>query len=414
MHLDRLNSKLVLFATGILVAISLVIVWTFVHLLQKEQNTDSVATLIQGQEKELDLLDSKDLSARVEANVTGETTHLVDPIEDCAETTHEQSEECKQALDAHFLQKQPMHPGLSWITFDHALTYEEIFADPSGDRMRVIAALQRPECRLEEGEAFRSDLKDLCDAQAFASYSKFLETCIVDTGIAGLDQFTREYIHFNDIPFNKEDDSLERNIKLNRTEKESRLETSWLNSKCSEYDLSKLALSPARDGRWLDFLEDIGQHFGEVSLLSGYGREKKWKLHLEPTDVLISLAHRLGAEKTVPLIHRPVYGKGSVEWTEYIQTTHAWIEPWDNLMRSPVQNERVRAAVDVAVALQKTGLSFDWNYLVERACLRYFQEEASCQSLLDEVLQATEWHETQKLQVLDEFETRALQMGIYD
>ena len=59
---------------------------------------------------------------------------------------------------------------------DAAFTYKEMIDRHRQDREFVIEALSNPQCRLLRG-AIRTDLSEICNAQAFFRYARFTEIC---------------------------------------------------------------------------------------------------------------------------------------------------------------------------------------------------------------------------------------------
>ncbi len=99
---------------------------------------------------------------------------IADPRNACEDPLGELSDECMQSLDAYFLDMPFLWNDFDWVQVP--MTYRRVFTDPEGDRERVFAALERPECRLEEGE-IRWDLKESCEAASFANYANFIHFC---------------------------------------------------------------------------------------------------------------------------------------------------------------------------------------------------------------------------------------------
>lgn len=355
-----------------------------------------------------------------------EQVNLIDLLEACSELARELSEECLKALDAYFSQKPLVHTALSWVKFPNALTYATIFSDPSGDRARVFAALQNPECRFEDGESIRVDLKETCDAEAFARFSKFLEICEFggDLGDSREIQFMILEDYFQELKV--EEPNVEEivsgyvsqkftiEIDLTRTERlgrEKSLETWWREERCTEHLGQVLA---ARNTRQTELLKEIGLGFNIDPISDTVMGVSPDTGYIGSFRVLRAIAHRLGADETVSSTYRPYLGTSDIEWDNHVSETRPWLDPWEKMLGKPSRVAGVQVAIDLALSLEDIGAEFDWDYLVERVCGKYSSDKTSCQTSLDRVSQTTEWTEKRKLQALDEFETRAIELGLYD
>ena len=104
-----------------------------------------------------------------------------------------------------------------------------------------------------------------------------------------------------------------------------------------------------------------------------------------------------------------------------MRKTRPWLEPWNELferhpdtLRVLDRRQNTRLGIDLVLGLQNVGADFNWNYLVYKICSPNAKDSSTCQEVFDEIKQSTEWPEVGKLQVLDEFETRAIELGLYD
>ena len=333
----------------------------------------------------------------VEESASDEQVDIFDLLEACPELYGEFSEECLKALDAYFTKKPLVHMALSWVEFPDALTYATIFADPAGDRKRVFAALENPECRLEEGKRIRVDLKETCDAEAFSRFSKFLEIC-----------------EYGGDPGDSREFYIERDLtRTERLEREWHLEMGWRTARCTKHMAQVLTM---RDLQQTEMLKEIGLRFDldpELDTVIGTASSTRY---IGSFRVLRSIAHRLGADETISSTYRPSLATSAtdVEWENHVSETRPWLEPWEQLLGNPSRIAAVQLAIDLALSLEDIGAEFDWNYLVERACHKYSSDQTSCQTVLDELKKTTDWTEKRRLQALDEFEVRSLELGLYD
>ena len=346
----------------------------------------------------------------IKKSSSDEPTNRLDWMDVCSENSEELSEECMDALDSYFMQSPLVHLALNWIEFPNAPTYAEIFADPAGDRQRVFAALDRVECRLEEGRDVRVDLKDSCDAGAIARFSIFFDTC--EFGGIGRDMFEIYYVSQgfhrvrirNDLEFNN-DGELERKLAEERV-----LERRWKSEKCKELG-QRLRLDPSRDVRHVTLLREMGRRFGFATRDNPTDDERwTWKY----AGILMSLADRLGAEESISSTYRPFFGFRGAELREHFRSTRPWLVPWERLMLSLNRKPDIRVAVDLVLALRTIDVDFDLDHLIEMLCNEDYRDQSSCQTAIDEIKHTMDWSEDQKLRVLDEFETRALKLGLYD
>ncbi|MCY3883712.1 MAG: hypothetical protein OXG24_02230 [Gammaproteobacteria bacterium] len=125
----------------------------------------------------------------------------------CPDVHYEMSDECFTALDQHFLnsaipeyeelrivistperrEKHPDDPNKvlvtmttgSWsgfIPLDDSPTFDFVFRDPSANKRRAMAALEKEQCQLSKGP-IRRNLLDSCDANSLIGFAMFLDVC---------------------------------------------------------------------------------------------------------------------------------------------------------------------------------------------------------------------------------------------
>lgn len=188
----RLDKGAIRWVAGTTVAGCVVLGWVFVSNWSGDQSNRASLGLNEPAEMESKPIEDRKLGMQVgktEDSKSEELAGTISLLEDCSENSEELSEECIQLLDSHFLQKPSVHLELGWIDFPNAPTYASIFADPDGDRERALAALERSECRLENGREIRVDLKETCEAGAIARFSVFLQVCHSEGGATTLRDF---------------------------------------------------------------------------------------------------------------------------------------------------------------------------------------------------------------------------------
>lgn len=93
------------------------------------------------------------------------------------------SEECRIALETHinginpYLWDRTIDPTpFALVVLDEPFTFERVFADPSGDMIRMQDAMSRPECLLK-GDERNWELKETCHAESFLNYALIHHFC---------------------------------------------------------------------------------------------------------------------------------------------------------------------------------------------------------------------------------------------
>ena len=124
---------------------------------------------------------------------------IADLIEECPEPLWDStlSEKCLSMLEPFFIDL-PFVPenGFQWLIFPQRMTYRRIFENPERDRELVLAALQRPECRFEDGDkGIRADLRESCHAESFYVMASYAAICFSkgDSRILALDYDFEQY-----------------------------------------------------------------------------------------------------------------------------------------------------------------------------------------------------------------------------
>jgi len=95
---------------------------------------------------------------------------LSDIVNCCPDPSTDPTDTCWQYLDLHFSIIRTGAKKLRWIDHRDHITLQSIFADPLGDRQKVIDALNDPECMLADASDFRWNLSDQCNATAFVNF----------------------------------------------------------------------------------------------------------------------------------------------------------------------------------------------------------------------------------------------------
>ena len=216
-----------------------------------------------------------------------------------------ESAECWSALEQHINAINPYLWGATnethlfeFVVLEDPLTFERIFADPTGDLNRVLDALSRPECLLEGGGK-NWELKESCHADAFLNYALINRFCyephwldyphqLVARDGLGRQVFTADQIEnhqqlaatkngvFNRswTTFSEPDKTAEQD----RFMWKQQLEDAWVEEKCKQLD-PNLEFTPAKH----PVLYERVMSFGELK-----GQKKNVR------ELLIEQAARLG------------------------------------------------------------------------------------------------------------------------
>ena len=189
------------------------------------------------------------------------------------------SEQCVSMLEPFFIDL-PYIPeyGFQWLDFPERITHRRIFQNPQQDRELVFDALSRAECRFEDGEKIRPDLRTTCHAESFHAYSSFLEACLwyqdsrsnrrdydlyssrVDTSPTAelWEEHLTELATSEDGSLNKAQYS-----RLQQDVWHTELATHWYRRKCTEYDLNAIKLDRSqRDLEYFNTVSSIGERLG--------------------------------------------------------------------------------------------------------------------------------------------------------
>lgn len=399
--------------------------------------------------------------------VEGETG--VDPRVACHDPLGELSEECLQSLDAYFMDKP-----FAWKEFDWLLepmTYRRIFADPGGDGEKVLAALESPECRLEEG-GIRWDLRESCHAESFANYANVLKFCrdpINDFEVSSDDSLGLTEREISEARWIKYEDYeywvLHGEYEMHSTwAGEKLLEMRWLAERaCSQHDVRTLTWHDITENNLFEILEPIGKKLElssgkyDSSAMAAFfkqftGDSSRSFWSEDAVDVLRALAARLGDEWAASVYESTVEDE---EWKDHEEETMPWKKYLEimrsamNYRRSPpvdaskwvtfrnayrghvreiaamgdnylrIGSEERTSVLAFALGawgeLDKADMEIDLDRLVEYVCGPNWRNATeTCQEAIAR-LNATEtstdqryWHR------LSQFEDRAIELGLYD
>ena len=329
-------------------------------------------------------------------------------MELCSEPHKEISDQCQIAVDSFFAKVPLEFSDTTWISIPNRLTYGRAFEDPVGDRKRVFEVLDREECRLENGEKIRWDLKKSCHADAFANFSVFLWACNQQRD---LEKLAASLVDLSDTE--QPTENLQRQERRLKIQTVRFLETRWLNERCTKHDWSDLRIDTRPDSAEYKSLRTIAKHLGETWAQS---------TSVPETFILKALAARFGDESAALLYNPWSRHTEAVSWDKHIHKVWSWSSNQlfgpstlqQVFHEEPGTEERVQMGISMAVSLQKSGLDFEWNTLVRKVCTLKQPDEATCQSAIDELKRTLAWDNHDELQALDKIESISMELGLYD
>ncbi|MYD46470.1 MAG: hypothetical protein F4W92_08970 [Gammaproteobacteria bacterium] len=183
------------------------------------------------------------------------------------------SEECWSTMESHVGTINPFHSDdysdgrhpFEFVVLEEPLTFARIFADPTGDMLRVQDALYRSECLLS-GDKSNWELKESCHAEALLNYALINRICL-GSG------WNREHTYFPNI----------NNLtpKQDRLAWKKSLEEEWVEMKCESLDQT---------------LEFSSEQYPELHKLVMSFQSPTAKIRKSAQELLIELSARLGDE----------------------------------------------------------------------------------------------------------------------
>lgn len=196
------------------------------------------------------------------------------------------SNQCVSMLEPFFIDL-PYIPqdGFQWLSFPDRITYRRILEDPLKDRELVFDALSRAECRFEDGEVVRPDLRESCHAESFYVYSSFIHVCdwyqdsrnlrdnydLYDSGDVNHPTAQLWERHIKEIATGADGNlNTAQYSRLKQDVWHTALATHWYRRKCKEYDLSSIVLgSDKQDLEYLNLLSSIATRLGIYPEIGG-------------------------------------------------------------------------------------------------------------------------------------------------
>ncbi|MDE0093540.1 MAG: hypothetical protein OXO49_03440 [Gammaproteobacteria bacterium] len=375
------------------------------------------------------------------------------------------SNQCVSMLEPFFIDL-PYIPqdGFQWLSFPDRITYRRILEDPLKDRELVFDALSRAECRFEDGEVVRPDLRESCHAESFYVYSSFIHVCdwyqdsrnlrdnydLYDSGDVNHPTAQLWERHIKEIATGADGNlNTAQYSRLKQDVWHTALATHWYRRKCKEYDLSSIVLgSDKQDLEYLNLLSSIatrlgiypeigGEHSGGnfdpnvyhvFSVIAAYFGDYSASLLYPQRRVGSSLWSGIFVDSTLVSATRELH-----PWMEHFSDTtnlstygtlggdlpnHGAI--WGDLEYNKDFVHFVDGSIKGLLALDEAGVEYDFAALVDHLCRRLTKHEKdesnrdlSCQVAVDE-LNAEKNVSFQKGLKLDEFKKIALELGVWN
>jgi len=303
------------------------------------------------------------------------------------EQNFEMSDECSTTLATHILSINPFREHISsgfgsgyefsLFVLENPMTYARVFSDPEGDLERLINAMSRSECKLEQNRKNRN-LKESCDADSFTNYAVFYKTC---HGMKGISQ-ARYYF------YSQQDTLVENSSETNSTNEiwKGFLERAWVDKHCSTFD-PELQLSSMNRPRIFEQLVSLHTLNYPNTLID---RELLSVRDLQSAALLdkhyayaalLKLGARLGDEAAALTWEGKDVGVFSTtfrnpRWKSYKE-------------EEKLSKDKIQKALDLVVILEGDGVNIDWNSLVNSVCESRSapgsEQGTSCRSLINSI-----------------------------
>ncbi len=379
------------------------------------------------------------------------------------------SEQCVSMLEPFFIDL-PYIPknGFQWLQFPDRISYRRIFEDPMQDREFVLDALSRAECRFEDGEIIRPDLRETCHAESFYTYSSFIQICkwyqdsrdLFDYDVYSSKNNIRPTAELWEEHLTQLSTDEEGNLnhaqysRLKQDVWHTSLATHWYRRKCQEYDMKSIELdSKARDSEYYSLLTTVSEQLNIFPIL-GYMPAQ----HDSYTyDVINLIAAHLG-EYSASLVYSQSSNEQIISvdfslvlanreqhpWMQYFgnanklkdfrffPTTNAEIDSLSNALESgyvpklpkwQVDSEKgyrnfTEDVLDGLLVLEEAGIDYDFPALIDHLCRRLPDDlgkgnEFQCRKAIEEINSDTKLSFNKGLK-LDEFKKIAIELGVWD
>ncbi|MXZ43681.1 MAG: hypothetical protein F4Z01_01680 [Gammaproteobacteria bacterium] len=307
---------------------------------------------------------------------------------------------------------QPM----KFVVLDDPLTFERVFADPTGDSVRVLDALSRPECLLT-GEDTNWELKETCHAGALLNYALINTRCFNRFGSVIRDSHAYYAPDDNSTP------------EQDRLMWKQEFEDAWVDAKCEGLD-PELKFDSDRYPGLYELVQPVDQFDSLERKISAF---------------LVELAARLGDDTagltySDPFNNYPPgngyqYGRISKVLAQYnfgsllrFGALMRKYRPSDEPIELSLRAFNFLAIVDATSPNPGEHIEFDWEWVVRHICVPVVipPSTVDAMGLVDEPIEIRSCKEIvhdlrqrdlksqSLLDTLDKFEQVALDLGVYE
>ena len=323
----------------------------------------------------------------------------------------ELSEACAKALEQHLWtinslnwRDQYAEHEIAFLSLGSSMTFGRIFSDPAGDLQKVIEALSRPECLLENGTKVNWELKETCSAEAFMSFAEFYYFCRWDESISPLDGtdyrgvFTRE--------------------QREKRQWKALFEFQWIKEKCSAFD-SSMTISVQDNAEQFELLLEIGgpesewmeeqRRQLEAILGKPFLGDRPYVEEAFIYETLVEFASRLGNKVAALTREGHEHGVFSNLFSS---------RPWFELSsKKSLSKKRLENAINFTMLLDRLEIDFSWKWLVEHLCSSENEQaitrEQSCRTLINEFY-FDDLVTGPRLEAVNQFERVAIELDVYE
>ena len=379
------------------------------------------------------------------------------------------SEECVSMLEPFFIDL-PYIPnkGFQWLQIPDRISYRRIFEDPMQDRELVLDALSRAECRFEDGEIIRPDLRETCHAESFYTYSSFIQICkwyrdsrdLFDYDLYSSKINIRPSAELWEEHLTQLSSDAEGNLnqaqysRLKQDVWHTSLATHWYRRKCQEYDMKSIELDfEARDAEYYRLLTRVSEQLNIFPPLGLMPTETVSYTY----DVINLMAAHLG-EYSASIVYSQLFKEPFFSVDISIVLANREQHPWMQYFASanklkdfrifPSTNEDVKSAstalergyfptlhpkqvesktdyrnftedvLDGLLVLEEAGIDYDFPALIDHLCRRLPDDlgignEFKCRNVIEELNSDIKLSFNKAL-VLDEFKKIAIELGVWD
>ena len=379
------------------------------------------------------------------------------------------SEECVSMLEPFFIDL-PYIPnkGFQWLQIPDRISYRRIFEDPMQDRELVLDALSRAECRFEDGEIIRPDLRETCHAESFYTYSSFIQICkwyrdsrdLYDYDLYSSKINIRPSAELWEAHLTQLSSDADGNLnqaqysRLKQDVWHTSLATHWYRRKCQEYDMKSIELDfEARDSEYYSLLTRVSEQLNIFPTIGFMPTETVSHTY----DVINLMAAHLGEYSASILYSQPFKEPIiSVDYSIVLanREQHPWMQYFANanklkdfrffprtkadikflstaleegyLPTLPIWQVESEAdyrnftedVLDGLLVLEEAGIDYDFPALIDHLCRRLPDDlgrgnEFKCRKAIEELNADVKLSFNKGLK-LDEFKKIAIELGVWD